>query len=136
MYHVNSGATLNPKMKKVLHVEDDPVNAMVMGKLLGLEFELSQVTDGESCLALIEQEQFDIILMDVNLGRGKMNGTETLKKIKEHPNYKNVRVIAITSYSFPEDEDELLNEGFDDYFAKPVEFAQLISRINQYLPQD
>lgn len=123
------------KMKKVLHVEDDPVNTMVMGKLLGLEFELKQVPDGESCLRLIEQEPFDIILMDVNLGRGKMNGTETLKKIKAIPSYKNVPVIAITSYSLPEDEDELLNQGFDDYFAKPVEFSKLIDRINQYLPQ-
>jgi two-component system cell cycle response regulator DivK len=122
-------------MKKVLHVEDDPVNAMVMGKLLGLEFELTQVTDGESCLAKVQQEQFDIILMDVNLGRGKMNGTDTLKKIKAMPEYKNVPIIAITSYSFPEDEDELLNQGFDDYFAKPVEFSKLIDRINQYLPQ-
>src|SRR5687767_1113753 len=113
-------------MKKVLHVEDDPVNAMVMGKLLGLEYELSQAVDGESCLAMIEKEQFDVILMDVNLGKGKMNGTDTLKKIKEKPEYKNVPVIAITSYTFPEDEDELLNAGFDDYFAKPVEFARLV----------
>jgi two-component system, cell cycle response regulator DivK len=120
-------------MKKVLHVEDDPVSAMLMGKLLGLEFKLSQVTDGESCLSLIEQEHFDIILMDVNLGRGKMNGTDTLKRIKANPAYKNIPVIAITSYSFPEDEDELLNEGFDDYFAKPVEFSKLIDRINQFL---
>jgi two-component system cell cycle response regulator DivK len=73
--------------------------------------------------------------MDVNLGRGKMNGTDTLKKIKAMPEYKNVPIIAITSYSFPEDEDELLNQGFDDYFAKPVEFSKLIDRINQYLPQ-
>jgi two-component system, cell cycle response regulator DivK len=120
-------------MKKVLHVEDDPVNAMVMGKLLGLEYELAQAVDGESCLAMIEKEQFDVILMDVNLGKGKMNGTDTLKKIKEKPEYKNVPVIAITSYTFPEDEDELLNAGFDDYFAKPVEFAKLVDRINQYV---
>ena len=121
-------------MKKVLHVEDDPVNAMIMGKLLGLEFNLSQVPDGETCLDIIGKDHFDIILMDVNLGRGKMNGTETLKKIKNMPEYKDVPVIAITAYSFPEDEDELLNEGFDDYFAKPVEFSKLIDRINQYLP--
>jgi two-component system, cell cycle response regulator DivK len=53
--------------------------------------------------------------------------------IKELPDYKNVPVIAITSYSFPEDEEELLNQGFDDYFAKPVEFSKLIDRINQYI---
>ncbi len=120
-------------MKKVLHVEDDPVNAMIVGKLLGLEFDLSQVPDGETCLDVIEKDHYDLILMDVNLGRGKMNGTDTLKKIKQIPAYKNVPIIAITSYSFPEDEDELLNAGFDDYFAKPVEFSKLIDRINQYL---
>ena len=120
-------------MKKVLHVEDDPVNAMLMAKLLTLEFQLTQVTDGESCLAKIQEEKFDLILMDVNLGKGKMNGTDTLRQIKAAPSYKDVPVIAITSYSFPEDEYELLNQGFDDYFAKPVEFAKLIDRIHQYI---
>lgn len=120
-------------MKKVLHVEDDPVNAMLMAKLLGLEFELTQVEDGESCLRMIREEKYDVILMDVNLGKGKMNGTDTLKKIKDDPEYRHIPIIAITSYSFPEDEDELLNQGFDDYFAKPVEFAALIERIHEHL---
>jgi two-component system, cell cycle response regulator DivK len=120
-------------MKKVLHVEDDPVNAMLMGKMLRLEYEVTQVEDGETCLQKVQEEKFDVILMDVNLGKGKMNGTDTLKMIKELPDYKNVPVIAITSYSFPEDEEELLNQGFDDYFAKPVEFSKLIDRINQYI---
>lgn len=120
-------------MKKILHVEDDPVNAMLMGKMLGLEFDVTQVEDGETCLKKINEEKFDIILMDVNLGAGKMNGTDTLKKIKTIPEYNDVRVIAITSYSLPENEDELLNQGFDDYFAKPVEFSKLIDRINQYI---
>jgi two-component system cell cycle response regulator DivK len=126
-------AVLQIVMKKVLYVEDDPINTMVMGKLLGYEFEVSQVSDGESCMDLIQRENFDIILMDVNLGKGKMNGTETLKQIKALPDYKGVPVIAITSYTFPEDEDELLNQGFDDYFAKPVDFPLLIERINQYV---
>lgn len=120
-------------MKKILHVEDDPVNSAVTGKLLGKEFILTQVEDGESCLQCLEKEAFDMVLMDVNLGKGKMNGTETLKKIKADARYKGIPVIAITSYSNPEDEDQLLNEGFDDYFAKPVEFSKLIDRINQYL---
>jgi two-component system, cell cycle response regulator DivK len=120
-------------MKKILHVEDDPVNSMLMAKFLAVEFDLTQVADGESCMAKLEQEQFDIVLMDVNLGQGKMTGTETLKKIKAHPEYQSVPVIAITSYSFQEDEYELLNQGFDDYFAKPVELSKLIDRINQYI---
>ncbi len=120
-------------MKKVLLVEDDLVHAVLMRKLLGLEFLVTHVEDGESCLQKITEDIFDIILMDVNLGKDKMNGTETLHKIKSQPHYATVPVIAITSYSFPEDEDELLNQGFDDYFAKPVEYASLIDRINQYL---
>lgn len=120
-------------MKKILHVEDDPVNSMLMAKFLAVEFDLTQVTDGETCIDKLDEEQFDIILMDVNLGRGKMTGTETLKKIKAHPQYQSVPVIAITSYSFQEDEYELLNQGFDDYFAKPVELSKLIDRINQYI---
>jgi len=120
-------------MRKVLYVEDDPINAMVMEKLLGYDFAVTRVADGEACLEIIQKEDFDIILMDVHLGKGKIDGTKVLKEVKADPRYKDVRVIAITSYALPEDEDRFLNDGFDDYFAKPVDFHKLIERLNQYL---
>lgn len=116
-----------------MYVEDDEINAMVMEKLLGYDFDVTRVADGEACLEIVEKEDFDIILMDVHLGKGKIDGTKVLKAVKANPRYKDVRIIAITSYAQPEDEDRFLNDGFDDYFAKPVEIHKLIERLNQYL---
>lgn len=116
-------------MKKVLYVEDDPINALVVEKLLEDEFLISHVPDGETCLDRIAAEKYDVILMDINLGRGKMDGVETMRLVKQHPDYAAVPVIAITSYAMPEDEVRFLKEGFDFYFEKPVERESLINQI-------
>ena len=90
-------------MKRVLYVEDDAINALVVKKLLEKDFDVVNVTDGESCLELIRKEKFDIILMDINLGAGKMDGVETMKQVKSMENYKSTPVIVITSYAMPGD---------------------------------
>jgi two-component system, cell cycle response regulator DivK len=117
-------------MKKVLYVEDDAINALVVIKLSEDQFLISHVPDGESCIVCIGREKFDIILMDINLGRGKMDGVETMRLVKKNPSYVDVPIIAVTSYAMPEDKERFLGEGFDYYFEKPVERDSLITQIN------
>lgn len=120
-------------MKKVLYVEDDAINALVVKKLLEKDFNVVNVTDGESCLELIRKEKFDIILMDINLGSGKMDGVETMKHIKRMESYRSTPIIVITSYAMPGDRRRFLKEGFDFYFEKPIERHALIQQINWFL---
>ncbi|HEX5169725.1 MAG TPA: response regulator [Cyclobacteriaceae bacterium] len=120
-------------MRRVLYVEDDAINALVVKKLLEREFDVTNVDDGEACLRLIKNEKFDIILMDINLGRGKMDGVETMKQIKLIKAYSSTPVIAVTSYAMPGDRRRFLKEGFDFYFEKPIERHALISQINWFL---
>ena len=120
-------------MKKILYVEDDLINALVMQKLLKAEFEIIHALDGETCLALLDKENFDLILMDINLGKGKMNGVETMHHIKANPKTHNLKVITVTSYALPEDKDRFLREGFDAYIAKPVDRQMLLKTIHHYL---
>ena len=120
-------------MKKILYVEDDLINALVMQKLLQTHFEVIHATDGEKCLALLANERIDLILMDINLGKGKMDGVETLHRIKANPKTSQMVVITVTSYALPEDEDRFLREGFDAYLSKPVERQLLLNTIHQYL---
>jgi two-component system, cell cycle response regulator DivK len=117
-------------MKKVLYVEDDAINALVVQKLLQNLFTVVHVDDGEECLSLLSKESFDIVLMDINLGNGKMDGVETLKMIRMNPAFAQIRVMAVTSYAMPEDRERFLKEGFDDYHEKPVERDFLIEQIN------
>jgi two-component system, cell cycle response regulator DivK len=120
-------------MKKVLYVEDDPINALVMQKLLKKHFEVIHSPDGETCLSMLNTETFALILMDINLGRGKMDGVETLHQIRANPRTNKMIVITVTSYALPEDRDRFLREGFDDYLSKPVEQKLLLKTISQYL---
>ena len=120
-------------MKKILYVEDDPINALVVKKLLKTEFDVVHSPDGETCLVMLNREKFDLILMDINLGRGKMNGVETMRKIKANPSTSSLKVITITSYALPEDKDRFLREGFDAYIPKPVDRQIHLKTIHQYL---
>jgi CheY-like chemotaxis protein len=119
-------------MKRVLYVEDDPINALVITKLLAHHYTTEHVEDGETCLSLLETESFDLILMDINLGRGKMDGVETMKRIKAMPSFKELPIVAITSYAMPEDRDRFLGEGFNGYLSKPVERPALLEYLGTF----
>jgi two-component system cell cycle response regulator DivK len=119
-------------MKRLLYVEDDPINVFVIKKLLAQNYTTEHVEDGESCLLILEKELFDLVLMDINLGRGKMDGIETMKKIKAMPVFENLPVVAITSYAMPGDKERFLGEGFNGYLSKPVERPALLDYLGTY----
>ncbi|MEM6844460.1 MAG: response regulator [Bacteroidota bacterium] len=119
-------------MKRVLYVEDDEINAFVVTKLLGGHVEVTVVPDGEKCLNCIQEQHYDIILMDINLGQGKMDGVQTMQKLKEIPEYQSTPVFAVTSYANPGDREKFLHQGFDAYFSKPVDKGRIIEAINNY----
>ncbi len=120
-------------MKKILYVEDDKINAFVLTKLLENQFEIAVVPDGEKCLSQVQQEQYDLILMDINLGRGKMDGVQTMQKLKQMPTYQNTPVFAVTSYANPGDQEKFLHQGFDAYFSKPVDKGQIVEVIVEHI---
>src|SRR5882672_9925692 len=104
-------------MSRLLYVEDDFINALIMKKLMGPYYEIVHVPDGESCLQAIQNDSFDLVLMDINLGRGKMDGIETMKKLHQILT-RSIMVIAVTSYAMPEDEARFIKEGFHGYVTK------------------
>ena len=118
-------------MKNILYVEDDAINALVVRKLLNGVFNITHVFDGESCMQRVAESRYDAILMDINLGKGKMDGVQTLHKLRllKHP----MVVIAVTSYALPEDRERFLQEGFDDYMPKPIDRLELIMLLNRFL---
>jgi two-component system, cell cycle response regulator DivK len=121
-------------MKKILYVEDDAINALILKKLLQDEFIVEHVLDGETCLKILSGGGPELVLMDINLGHGKMDGIETFKKIRDEEHTQFLPVIAVTSYAMPEDRQRFLDQGFSDYVAKPIERGSLIACIRKFLP--
>ena len=119
-------------MTRLLCVEDDSINAFIMEKLLGKDYDIVIAEDGDSCIKLLENKIFDVILLDINLGRGKMDGIELLSVLRTMKGYSETPVFAITSYALPGDREKFLGHGFDSYFSKPIDRDKLIIEINHF----
>ncbi|MFO7445724.1 MAG: response regulator [Ignavibacteriaceae bacterium] len=113
---------------KILLVEDDPINRDVINWYLRNLFDVSVAENGSEALKLAASNQFDLILMDINLGKG-INGIETAKLIKEDDRYKDVPVVALTAYAMKGDKEHFLSSGFTDYLSKPFLKEELIYLI-------
>jgi CheY-like chemotaxis protein len=116
-------------MKRILYVEDDAINALIVRKLLQKDFQITVATDSQTCFDNLDKDVFDIILMDINLGEEKNDGVQTMQKVKLHPNAKNTKVLAVTAFSLPEDKKKYIESGFDGYVMKPIDEKELVDSI-------
>ncbi|MEO1255240.1 MAG: response regulator, partial [Bacteroidota bacterium] len=118
----------------ILIVEDNEINAKLLNIMLKeLKFidHTHIASDAKTAIAASVKTHFDIVLMDINLGDGQMDGIETMKVLKSREDYKEIPIYAITCYSLPGDREKFLKEGFDRYFSKPVSQEQLLESIRE-----
>ncbi len=114
---------------KVLLVEDEPSNRMVIALLLEtMGVGVTVAEDGIEAIEKIEEEEFDVIFMDIKMPR--MDGYEATKKIREKG--ISTPVVALTASDLPADGSDC--DGFDHLLRKPVDSAQLYKAIRKYLP--
>ena len=116
-------------MKKILLIEDN--NTIVMGLKYLLEkegFLFKAARKVEESLNILEKEEFDLILLDINLPDG--DGFNICKNIK---NKKDIPIIFLTARDDEKDIVKGFDIGADDYITKPFRNRELISRINNIL---
>ncbi len=118
-------------MAKILYVEDEPINALILKKLLQKHHEVEVAHDGDTCLELINDNKYNLILMDINLG--EEDGISVTQKLRKLPNGKASKVVAVTAFSLPEDRERFLQSGFDEYLPKPIEETSLLKLIQKLL---
>jgi two-component system alkaline phosphatase synthesis response regulator PhoP len=117
-------------VKNLLIVEDD--EAIAMGLSLNLRLaghQPSIARDGEEALAAIEAQDFDLVLLDINLPR--LNGLEVLQALRAADNLVPVIVVSARDGEF--DKVAALRLGADDYLTKPFALAELLARIEAVL---
>lgn len=117
---------------KILYVEDDEINAFLMRRYLS-KWHVDLANDAETGLELASVEPYKIVLLDINLGESKMTGVDAMRILKNNPLYKNSIIAAVTAYAMPEDKQRFLDDGFDAYFSKPVDYPNLITFIENSL---
>lgn len=130
----NEQASHNHDVKpNVLIVENDEINIAHMVYILTKRCNIETAMNGVEALEKADQQNFDVILMDINLGAG-MNGMDTAKAIKNKKAYKNIPIIAVTANAMKGHREEFLANGCTHYISKPFSataLKQLIAEVFQ-----
>jgi signal transduction histidine kinase/CheY-like chemotaxis protein/sensor domain CHASE-containing protein len=117
---------------RILVAEDNKINAMVLTRFLsGWNVENKVAANGIEVLDILENKQFDMILMDIQMP--KMDGIEATKKIRESQNslFENIPIIAFTADASVDKHRELLKMGFDHCMTKPFNPDILFSYLRK-----
>jgi diguanylate cyclase (GGDEF)-like protein len=118
----------NP-LPRLLIVDDVPENRDILARRFQRRgFEITQATGGYQALELVEQQAFDLVLLDVMMP--DLDGLEVLKRIREHHGAVTLPVIMVTAKTQSEDVVLALELGANDYLTKPVDFAVALARAN------
>jgi two-component system cell cycle response regulator DivK len=120
---------------RILHVEDNPANRMIVRDLLEFEgYQVVEISNGEEALAAAERERPDLILMDIQLPR--ISGLEASRRIKAREDLRRIPIIAVTSFALSGDDQRAAAAGCDAYIAKPYRPRDLLQLIKSLLPPD
>jgi two-component system cell cycle response regulator DivK len=118
-------------MKKILIVEDVAYNMELLVQLLEEDYELVTARDGESGVAMIEQERPDLVLLDMSLP--KIDGWEVVRRVKATDTLKHIPVIGLSAHAMRGDREKALEAGCDDYLTKPLDDTLLYKKLDHYL---
>jgi two-component system cell cycle response regulator DivK len=117
---------------EILIVEDNLLNLIVEADLLkSFGHEPKKAKNGFEALKILSEVKIDLILLDMELP--KMHGLELLQEIKLNPETKSIKVVAVTGYSDPESKEKYLKAGCYAVLAKPINFGEFGSQIEDFL---
>ena len=115
----------------ILHIDDSPeIRNFVRTFLSAHGYQIIQAKDGPSGLEMIRQLKPRLVLLDLDMPG--MSGLDVIKQVKADPELGQVRVIAFTGSTIPDDRAELMAAGFDDFLAKPTTILNLLSMIQTH----
>jgi two-component system response regulator HydG len=115
---------------KILVVDDEPVHLKMLDTVLSSEgYDIQEADDGETAIAAVEEQFYDLILMDIRMAR--VGGIEALKRIKELS--PGIPVIIMTAYASVSTAVEALKSGAYDYLIKPLDIEELKILISNAL---
>ena len=116
----------------MLVVDDVPQNlSMLLDTLTELGFAVAAAADGQEAVALAQQLQPDLILMDVMMP--VMDGLEATRQIRRIPRLAELPIIAVSASAFPEDITRCRAAGATGFIAKPIEHETLFKALGEHL---
>jgi len=133
--HSTAFESLHLKTRRILVAEDNPINQFVLQELLeptGVQIVLAN--NGQEALDAVKVQAFDLVLMDMQMP--VMGGLEATAKIRELPTAKLLPIIAVTANAMAEDKTKGFACGMNAYLTKPIDPAELLHVLRDYLGGD
>lgn len=134
---INKGCEIHKQVKTkkdslsipILIVEDDEGNRAFISTVLS-QYNIHYATNGYEAIKKAKENKFEIIFMDINLGRG-MDGISAVNEIRKLDFYKKTPIVAMTAFVLEKEREEFLNAGCTHYLGKPFSKQQLLELINK-----
>ncbi|MCG2722977.1 MAG: response regulator [Thermodesulfovibrionales bacterium] len=121
--------------QKILIVEDNENNRrLVREVLVYYGYETIEAGNGEEGIKIAKEHKPDLIFMDIQMP--VMNGYEAIKSLKNDPDTKHIKIVALTSFAMLGDREKSLEAGADDYMAKPINTRELPEKVKKLLSED
>lgn len=109
---------------KILYVENDIDNQTLMQIVFNKFVHIDIANDALEGIKMSKENDYSIILMDINLGSG-MNGKDVTRLIRKNPKYKDIPIVAVTAFAMEGDREEFMESGCTHYLSKPFEVEEM-----------
>jgi len=118
---------------RVLVVDDDPVNADLLGYLLqAFGHDAALTLGGEEALLAAGAQVPDLVLCDIQMP--EVDGYEVLRRLRADRRFDRTQIVGVTALAMVGDREKVLAAGFDGYLAKPITPETFVGEIEKYLP--
>ncbi len=118
--------------KRVLYVEDNPNNRLLVKRILQAEgHEMLEAIDGESGWEMVRRESPDFIFMDLLMPG--IDGFELTRRIKSTPELSHIPVVTLTAYGSPQTEKIAKEAGSDGFLYKPANAQEIQTILHQFM---
>jgi CheY-like chemotaxis protein len=117
---------------RILIVEDNEKNLKLIADILTYHgYEIIEAGDGATGVKLAGEQKPDLILMDIQMP--VMDGMAAIAILRDDPETRGIKVIALTSFAMKGDKERFMKAGFADYIAKPIDTRQLPEIVKKHL---
>jgi two-component system sensor histidine kinase/response regulator len=129
---------LNPELisqirgANLLLVEDNEINRQVAQEMLqGFGLDVTIAENGEEAIALLNEAQFDGVLMDMQMP--VMDGVTATRLIRSNPKFSKLPIIALTANVMVTEQSEFLEAGITDYIGKPIDPDRMVATLAKWV---